>query len=127
MDAQPTTAPAPPGFNGWAAYGWLWACAITRVMHERLVEKDAEIVRLRTDNEALRDRLLLQKSVTPITPEMQTRGHSNGNGTTTVERRFKAPISSHIAEARKIEEAEFAQQRAAEAEKREAIRRDAEG
>ena len=88
---------------------------------ELKVEKDAEAARLRDENRELLNRLLKRQSTEPLaSAEAKTEPvHIDPS----VRRQFKPPIASHNAEARAKEELAMRERR--EAEKREAIRKDA--
>lgn len=91
-----------PTFNGWAVYGVAWSMASVRVLHLQLLSREAEIARLRNELAQWQDRTLMRQSITPLTPGMQERAASSSG--ISVQRQQRAPISSHIADARKKEE-----------------------
>ncbi|HEX8096480.1 MAG TPA: hypothetical protein VF507_00530 [Pyrinomonadaceae bacterium] len=130
--SQTSSLPAPPAFNGWAVYGWMWALAAIRILHGQLAAREAEIERLREEKTQILNRLLRRQSTEPLPTA------SNGNGSPAetsppVRRHFKPPIASHVAAAQAKEDEHYRQARAAAAQraqeeehKRAAIRADAQ-
>ena len=126
METENTHTQLPPApFNGWAFYGLAWMFSVVRYAHAVIGIKDEEIARLREENRMLLNRLLKRQS-TEALPEPGQEARANDNGHAPTRMQYKTPIASRNAAARAAELSGNRGRLMSDAEKRAAIKADAE-